>query len=407
MKIVDVIGREILDSRGNPTVEVDIVLKDGIIGRFSVPSGASTGEREALELRDKESRYLGKGVRNAVSNINGIIKNEIIGMDIYEQQLIDNKLIELDGTKNKSNLGANAILGVSGAVSKAAANSKGKQVYEYIGDGKTLPNIMVNIMNGGAHANNKIEFQEFMILPMANSFSTRIMMASEIFHSLKKILDDKGLATTVGDEGGFAPNLKSNVEVLDTIMDAIAKAGYKAGENVFLAIDAAASEFYEDGVYKFDKKIYDGKQMVRYYKKLINRYPIVSLEDPLDQNDWESFRELTEELGDKIRIVGDDLFVSNVESLSHGIKNHCCNSILLKLNQIGTISEALDTINMARDNNYEVIISHRSGETEDTTIADLAVGLSIDKIKTGSMSRSERICKYNQLLRIEEELSKK
>ncbi len=403
MKIVDIRGREILDSRGTPTVEVDVILKDGTVGRFAVPSGASTGEREALELRDKESRYLGKGVRNAVNNVNGIIKDTIVGMDVGDQREIDNKLIRLDGTKNKSKLGANAILGVSGAVLKAAAFTNGKKLYEYIGNGKTLPNLMVNIINGGRHANNKIEFQEFMIVPLANSVSTRIMMASEIFHTLKKILDEKGLSTTVGDEGGFAPNFKNNTEVLDIIMQAIEKANYKAGENVFLALDVAASEFYEDGVYKFDKKIYDGKQMIRYYKKLIDKYPIISIEDPLDQNDWESFKALTKEMGDRVRIVGDDLFVSNVESLANGIKNKCCNSILLKLNQIGTISEALDTINMARDNDYEVIISHRSGETEDTTIADLAVGLSIDKIKTGSMSRSERICKYNQLLRIEED----
>lgn len=406
MKITDIIGREILDSRGNPTVEVDVILENGIIGRASVPSGASTGEKEVLELRDGGSRYMGLGVLRAVENINTIIKEAIIGMDAFNQREIDNKMIVLDGTETKSNLGANAILGVSMAVLKAAALAKGLSLYKYIGEGKTLPNPMINIINGGAHADNKIDFQEFMILPHADTFKERIRIASEVFHNLKKVLKEKGYSTNVGDEGGFAPNLSSNKDGFDLIIEAINKAGYIPGKDVNLGIDVAASSFYENNYYNFESKQITKEELLNYYIDIVNKYPIILIEDPFNEDDWESFKIITEKLGNKIQIVGDDLFVTNKKYLQKGIDEKACNSILIKVNQIGTITETIDTINLAKANGYKTVISHRSGETEDTTIADLAVGLNLGQIKTGSVSRTDRICKYNQLLRIEEELLK-
>ena len=408
MKIKNIIGREILDSRGNPTVEVDVILEDGTLGRACVPSGASTGEREALELRDGGSRYLGKGVLKAVNNVNTILRDNLIGFDAYDQKGLDYKMIELDGTETKSKLGANAILGVSMANLKAAAISKGLPLYKYIGDGTLLPVPMMNIINGGAHADNKLDFQEFMIIPQADTIKERVRIGSEVFHNLKKVLNSKSLATGVGDEGGFAPNLNSNKEGFELIMEAIEKAGYVPGKNVKLAIDVAASEFYKDGKYVLagENRSLTTEELINFYEELVNTYPIISIEDPVDENDWEGFRLITERLGDRIQLVGDDLFVTNKKCLQKGIDNHAGNAILLKVNQIGTITETLETIDLARKNGYNTVISHRSGETEDTTIADLAVGLSLGQIKTGSMSRTDRICKYNQLMRIEEELNR-
>ena len=407
MKIENVIAREILDSRGNPTVEVDVILEDGTLGRAAVPSGASTGVREALELRDNDlSRFNGKGVLKAVNNVNGPLRDLVIGMDAYNQKEIDYAMIELDGTDTKSKFGANAILGVSMAVLKAAALSKKIPLYKYIGDGTTLPVPMMNILNGGAHADNKLDFQEFMIIPQATTIKERIRIGSEVFHSLKKVLNEKHLSTGVGDEGGFAPDLNSNSEGFELIIEAINKAGYKPGIDVKLAIDVAASEFYSDGKYNLvgENRSLTTVELIEFYEELVSKYPIISIEDPVDENDWEGFRLITERLGDKIQLVGDDLFVTNKKCLQMGIDNHAGNAILLKVNQIGTITETLETIELARRNNYKTIISHRSGETEDTTIADLAVGLNLGQIKTGSMSRTDRICKYNQLIRIEEEL---
>ncbi|MBE6152278.1 MAG: phosphopyruvate hydratase [Firmicutes bacterium] len=405
-KIKDVIGREILDSRGNPTVEVDVILENGIIGRAAVPSGASTGVREALELRDKDNRYNGKGVLKAVNNVNTIIRDCVIGMDASNQKELDYKMIELDGTETKSNLGANAILGVSMAALKASAIDAGKELYEYIGSGKTLPVPMMNILNGGAHADNNLDFQEFMIIPNSDSIKERVRIGAEVFHSLKKVLNEKGYFTGVGDEGGFAPNLSSNKEGFDLIIEAITKAGYVPGDDVSIAIDVAASEFYEDGIYHVDGRDLTTEQLISFYEELVSIYPIISIEDPVDENDWEGFRLITEKLGDKIQLVGDDLFVTNKKCLQMGIDNHAGNAILLKVNQIGTITETLETIELARNNGYKTVISHRSGETEDTTIADLAVGLNLGQIKTGSMSRTDRVCKYNQLIRIEERIKR-
>ena len=407
-KIKDVIGREILDSRGNPTVEVDVILESGIIGRAAVPSGASTGEREALEMRDGGSRYMGKGVLNAVSHVNNELKKLVIGMDCLDQKALDYAMIELDGTDTKSKFGANAILGVSMAAMKAAAKYKGLPLYRYIGEGKTLPRPMMNIINGGAHADNKLDFQEFMIIPVRNTIEERLRVGAEVFHNLKKVLNEKGLATGVGDEGGFAPDLNSNSEGFELIMEAIKKAGYEPGVDVNLAIDVAASEFYKDGKYNLvgEGRSLTTEELVEFYEELVNKYPIISIEDPVDENDWEGFRLITERIGDKVQLVGDDLFVTNKKCLQMGIDNNAGNAILLKVNQIGTITETLETIELARSNNYKTIISHRSGETEDTTIAHLAVGLDLGQIKTGSMSRTDRICKYNELIRIEEELEK-
>jgi enolase len=406
-KIKDIKAREILDSRGNPTVEVDVILENGVMGRAAVPSGASTGIREALELRDNDkNRYMGKGVLKAVNNVNTEIRDLVIGMESTNQKEIDYKMIELDGTETKSRLGANAMLGVSMAVLKASANEKNIPLYKYIGDGKTLPVPMMNILNGGAHADNKLDFQEFMIIPQASTIKERVRIGAEVFHNLKNVLKSKGLATSVGDEGGFAPNLESNTEGFELIMEAIKKAGYVPGVDVKLGIDVAASEFYEDGKYVLagEGRSLTTDELIEFYKELCSKYPIISIEDPVDENDWEGFRKITEELGDKVQLVGDDLFVTNKKCLQKGIDNHAGNAILLKVNQIGTITETLETIELARKNNYKTIISHRSGETEDTTIASLAVGLDLGQIKTGSLSRTDRVCKYNELMRIEEEL---
>ena len=392
MKIKDVIGREIIDSRGNPTVEVDVILENGIVGRAAVPSGASTGEREALELRDGDkSRYMGKGVLKAVENVNGPLRDLVIGMDAANQKELDYAMIELDGTETKSKFGANAILGISMAAMKASAIEKGVPLYKYIGEGTKLPRPMMNIINGGAHADNKLDFQEFMIIPQRQTIKERLRVGAEVFHNLKKVLNEKGLATGVGDEGGFAPDLQSNSEGFDLIMEAIRKAGYEPGKDVCLGIDVAASEFYKDGKYELvgEGRSLTTDELIDFFEELVKKYPII-----------------TERIGDRVQLVGDDLFVTNKKCLQMGIDNHAGNAILLKVNQIGTITETLETIELARKNEYATIISHRSGETEDTTIADLAVGLNLGQIKTGSMSRTDRICKYNQLLRIEEELSK-
>ena len=408
MKIKDVKGREILDSRGNPTVEVDVILEDGTLGRAAVPSGASTGEREALEMRDGGKRFMGKGVLNAVEHVNHELRDLVIGMDASNQKELDYAMINLDGTKTKSKLGANAILGVSMAALKASANEKGLPLYKYIGDGTILPKPMMNIINGGAHADNKLDFQEFMIIPERDTIKERVRVGAEVFHTLKKVLNEKGLSTGVGDEGGFAPNLESNTEGFELIIEAIKRAGYEPGKDVNLAIDVAASEFYEDGKYNLvgEGRSLTTDELIEFYEELVNKYPIISIEDPVDENDWEGFKKITERLGDRIQLVGDDLFVTNKECLKKGIDMGAGNAILLKVNQIGTITETLETIDLARSNGYKTIISHRSGETEDTTIADLAVGLNLGQIKTGSMSRTDRICKYNQLIRIEEELAK-
>jgi len=406
-KIKDIKAREILDSRGNPTIEVDVILESGIVGRASVPSGASTGQREALELRDNDqSRYMGKGVLKAVNNVNTTIKNALIGQSCLDQEVIDKVMIYLDGTETKSKLGANAILGVSMANLKAASLYQKKSLY--LSKNSSMPYAMMNILNGGKHADNNLDFQEFMIIPKADSFKERLRMGSEIFHNLKNVLKKEGYNTNVGDEGGFAPNFQTNKEALDAIVKAIELSGYKPKDDVSLALDVAASEIYENGLYnlKGENKKLTTDELIEYYENLVNEYPIESIEDPVDENDWEGFTKITEKLGDKIQLVGDDLFVTNKKYLQKGIDNKAGNAILIKVNQIGTITETIETIKLAKQNGYATIISHRSGETEDTTIADLAVGLNLKQIKTGSLSRTDRVCKYNQLLRIEETLNK-
>ena len=409
MNIKDIRAREVLDSRGNPTVEVDVILDCGVVGRSMVPSGASTGENEALELRDGGDRYLGKGVLKAVENVNTIIKQKLVGMDALNQNMIDTTLIELDGTENKSKLGANAILGVSMAVLKAASRYAGRPLYRYVGTTPVIPRPMMNILNGGVHADNNLDFQEFMIMPNFDSISEMVRAGSEIFHTLKKILKSKGYVTSVGDEGGFAPNLKNNSEALDLIVEAIKKAGYLPGINVDIALDVAATTFYKNGRYQIngEPKSFNSDQLIMYYEDLLKAYPIVSIEDPFAEEDWDAFVKFTSRVGDKIMIVGDDLYVTNKKYLNEGINKKASNAILIKPNQVGTITETLETIKMAKRAGFKTIISHRSGETEDTIIADLAVGLDIGYIKTGSLSRSERICKYNQLIRIEEELDRR
>ncbi|WP_392435884.1 phosphopyruvate hydratase [Finegoldia magna] len=406
--IIDIYAREVLDSRGNPTVEVEVYTEAGAMGSAIVPSGASTGVHEAVELRDNdEKRFLGKGVETAVDNVNLEIADELVGWDVFDQVGIDNYLIELDGTENKSRLGANAILGVSLAVAKAAADENGQRLFEYIGgvNGKTLPVPMMNILNGGQHADNNVDIQEFMIMPVGGeNFKESLRIGTEVFHNLKNVLKSRKLNTAVGDEGGFAPNLESNEEALQTIVEAIKKAGYEPGKDVMIAIDAAASEFYEDGKYNMagDNAVRTSDEMIEYYKNLVEKYPIISIEDGLAEDDWDGWKKLTKELGSKIQLVGDDLFVTNVKRLQKGIEMGVCNSILIKLNQIGTLTETLDAIELAKRHGYTAVISHRSGETEDTTIADVAVATNAGQIKTGSTSRTDRICKYNQLLRIED-----
>lgn len=411
--IEDIIGRQILDSRGNPTVEVDVILEDGIIGRAAVPSGASTGEHEAVELRDNDEKaFLGKGVLKAVENVNQLIADELIGENVFNQVEIDQLLLDLDATANKSKLGANAMLGVSLAVADAAANSLNIPLWRYIGgvNSKQLPVPMMNIINGGAHADNNVDLQEFMIMPTgASTFSEAIQMGAEIFHHLKKVLASMGYATSVGDEGGFAPNLKSNEEALEVILKAIEKAGYTPGDDILIALDPASSEFYnkETGLYEFrwsDGSKRDPDAMVEFWATWVDKYPIISIEDGMAENDWKGWSALTKQIGDRVQLVGDDLFVTNTERLSTGIREGVANSILIKVNQIGTLTETLDAIEMAHKNRYTSIISHRSGETEDTKIADIAVATNAGQIKTGSMSRTDRIAKYNQLLRIEEQL---
>ncbi|PLX88250.1 MAG: phosphopyruvate hydratase [Desulfuromonas sp.] len=410
-EIIDIYAREILDSRGNPTVEVEVALESGVIGRAAVPSGASTGEREALELRDGDkSRYLGKGVLKAVGHVNEVIAAELIGWEASDQIGIDRKLLEMDGTDFKSKLGANALLGVSMACAKAAAEDAGLPLYQYLGgaNAKELPLPMMNIINGGEHADNNVDIQEFMIMPAgAESFKEALRMGAEIFHALKKVLSGKGYNTAVGDEGGFAPDLKSNEEALQVIVEAIEAAGYKPGEDVLLALDVAASELYKDGQYNFaneQQPLKTAAETVAFYEDLVARYPIVSIEDGLAENDWDGWKLMTEKLGDKIQIVGDDLFVTNTKILKEGIEKGIANSILIKVNQIGTLTETLEAIEMAKRAGYTAVASHRSGETEDTTIADLAVATNCGQIKTGSLCRTDRVCKYNQLLRIEDEL---
>jgi enolase len=409
--ITDVYAREILDSRGNPTIEVDVELECGVKGRAAVPSGASTGEHEAVELRDGDKmRYGGKGVLNAVENVNDKIAEEVIGFDALDQVGIDRMMIQLDGTENKSKLGANAILGVSMAVAKAAAQALGVPLYRYLGgtNAKTLPVPMMNILNGGKHADNNVDFQEFMIVPVdAENFAEALRMGVEVFHSLKSVLHKKGLNTAVGDEGGFAPSLKSNDEAIEVILEAVQQAKLKPGKDVYLALDPASSEFFEKGNYVFsksDKSKKSPEQMVKFYEKWVKQYPIISIEDGMAENDWEGWKMMTDALSDKIQLVGDDLFVTNTEILSKGIEKGVANSILIKVNQIGTLTETFDCIEMAKRAGYTTVISHRSGETEDSTIADIAVATNAGQIKTGSASRTDRIAKYNQLLRIEEEL---
>ncbi|MFN3941191.1 MAG: phosphopyruvate hydratase [Flavobacterium sp.] len=412
--IVKVHARQILDSRGNPTIEVDVVTENGILGRAAVPSGASTGEHEAVELRDGGKNYMGKGVLKAVENVNTVLAQEIVGMSVFEQNLIDQTMLEADGTPNKSKLGANAILGVSLAVAKAAANELGLPLYRYIGgvSANTLPVPMMNIINGGSHSDAPIAFQEFMIMPVkAQNFTHAMQMGTEIFHHLKKVLHDRGLSTAVGDEGGFAPNLAGGTEdALDTIKKAVENAGYKFGDEVMIALDCAASEFYVDGKYDYTKfegltgKVRTSKEQAEYLAELAAKYPIISIEDGMYEDDWEGWKYLTELIGTKTQLVGDDLFVTNVERLSTGIEKGIANSILVKVNQIGTLTETIAAVNMAHNAGYTSVMSHRSGETEDNTIADLAVALNCGQIKTGSASRSDRMAKYNQLLRIEEEL---
>lgn len=411
--IISVHARQIFDSRGNPTVEVDVVTESGILGRAAVPSGASTGEHEAVELRDGGKDYMGKGVLKALSNVNDIIAEELIGTSVFEQNAIDQLMIDLDGTPNKSKLGANAILGVSLAVAKAAANELGMPLYRYVGgvSANTLPVPMMNIINGGSHSDAPIAFQEFMVMPVkAKNFTEAMKMGSEIFHNLKKVLHDRNLSTAVGDEGGFAPTLEGTEDALDTIALAVKNAGYSFGDEIKIALDCAAAEFYVDGKYDYSKfegetgKVRTSQEQADYLAELAANYPIISIEDGMDENDWEGWKYLTEKIGDKVQLVGDDLFVTNVERLSRGIENGIANSILIKVNQIGSLTETIAAVNMAKNAGYTSVMSHRSGETEDNTIADLAVALNCGQIKTGSASRSDRMAKYNQLLRIEEEL---
>jgi enolase len=410
-KIKKIIGRQILDSRGNPTVEVDVITYDGFFGRASAPSGASTGIYEAIEIRDKGNLYAGKSVIKAVDNVNNILQPALIGLDVYNQILIDEKMIELDGTLNKSNLGANSILPISLAVAKAAASSKNIGLYEHLSDGElSLPVPMMNILNGGAHADNSIDFQEFMIIPhSASCFSDALQMGAQVFYKLKENLKSKNLSTNVGDEGGFAPNIKSNEEAIQMVLLAIESAGYKIGEEISIGLDAAASEFYDknDGLYCFAGKKLTSDEMVDFWSNWIFQYPIISIEDGLDEDDWKGWSILTKKHGSNIQLVGDDLFATNPKRLKKGIESVSANSILIKLNQIGTLSETLNTIKLAKENNYSTVISHRSGETEDVSISDLSVGCSAGQIKTGSLCRSDRVAKYNQLLRIEEKLGKK
>lgn len=411
--IISVHARQILDSRGNPTVEVDVITENGVMGRAAVPSGASTGEHEAVELRDGGKAFMGKGVQNAIQNVNTIIAEEIVGASVFDQNLIDQTMIELDGTPNKSKLGANAILGVSLAVAKAAANELGMPLYRYIGgvSANTLPVPMMNIINGGSHSDAPIAFQEFMVMPVkAESFSHAMQMGTEIFHHLKKVLHDRGLSTAVGDEGGFAPTLEGTEDALDTISKAVTNAGYKMGEEVMIALDCAAAEFYVNGKYDYTKfegdkgAVRTSAEQAQYLADLTAKYPIISIEDGMDENDWEGWKMLSDKIGDRVQLVGDDLFVTNVTRLSQGIEKGIANSILIKVNQIGTLTETIAAVNMAKNAGYTSVMSHRSGETEDNTIADLAVALNTGQIKTGSASRSDRMAKYNQLLRIEEEL---
>jgi len=410
-KISSVFAREILDSRGNPTVEVEVNLENKIAARAAVPSGASTGAFEAVELRDGGKRYGGKGVATAVANVNTKIAPTLIGLSAEQQSLIDQKMIDLDGTKNKSKLGANAILGVSLAVSKAAAQSAGISLFKYVGQnqgntGFTLPVPMMNILNGGAHADTNVDVQEFMVAPIgANNFQEALQWGAEIYHSLKSVLKKKGLVTSIGDEGGFAPDLPSNIAALDLIVSAIEQAGYSLGNQVALAMDVAATEFYKDGKYNFEAKQQSAKAMIDYYENLVSNYPLVSIEDPLSEDDWSGWQEITSSLGEKVQLVGDDLFVTNPERLQKGIDQKCANALLVKVNQIGSLSETLQAVALAQKNGYNTMMSHRSGETEDTTIADLAVACNCGQIKTGAPARSERVAKYNQLLRIENELA--
>ncbi|WP_191860624.1 phosphopyruvate hydratase [Hanstruepera ponticola] len=413
--IIDIHARQVLDSRGNPTIEVDVTTENGFMGRAAVPSGASTGEHEAVELRDGGDTFMGKGVTKAVNNVNTIIAQELLGVSVFEQNMIDQTMIELDGTANKSKLGANAILGVSLAAAKAAANELGLPLYRYVGgvSANTLPVPMMNIINGGSHSDAPIAFQEFMVMPVkAKNFTHAMQMGTEIFHNLKKVLHDRGLSTAVGDEGGFAPNLEGGTEdALDTIEKAVTKAGYKLGDDVMIALDCASAEFYIDGKYDYTKfegdkgQVRSSQEQADYLAQLCEKYPIISIEDGMDENDWEGWKYLTDKVGDKVQLVGDDLFVTNVERLSRGIENGIANSILIKVNQIGTLTETIAAVNMAHNAGYTSVMSHRSGETEDNTIADLAVALNTGQIKTGSASRSDRMAKYNQLLRIEEELA--
>ena len=412
--IVDIHARQIFDSRGNPTVEVDVITENGVVGRAAVPSGASTGEHEAVELRDGGSDYMGKGVSKAVENVNGKIAGTLLGVSVFEQNLIDQIMIELDGTENKSKLGANAILGVSLAAAQAAAGELGMPLYRYVGgvSANTLPVPMMNIINGGSHSDAPIAFQEFMVMPVeATSFTEALKMGTEIFHHLKKVLHDRGLSTAVGDEGGFAPELDGTEDALDTIALAVKNAGYSFGDQIMVALDCAAAEFFVDGAYDYSKfegdsgKVRTSKEQAEYLASLCEKYPIISIEDGMDENDWDGWKYLTELVGEKVQLVGDDLFVTNVTRLSRGIENDIANSILIKVNQIGTLTETIAAVNMAKNAGYTSVMSHRSGETEDNTIADLAVALNTGQIKTGSASRSDRMAKYNQLLRIEEQLA--
>ena len=408
-KIIDIKAREILDSRGNPTIETE-VFTENTSAIASVPSGASTGSKEALELRDNDNnRYHGKGVLKAVKNVNTTIKEKLLGLEVSNQELIDKTMIELDGTDNKSNLGANAILSVSLACLKASAKENNKELYEYVGNTYSMPYPMMNILNGGAHADNKLDFQEFMIIPNSKEFNERIRMGSEIFHSLKKVLKDKGYNTNVGDEGGFAPNLSSNKEALDYIIEAIKLSNYKPGEDVYIALDVAASEFYDSNTdtYRLEDKNITRDELLDYYGDLISKYPIISIEDPFDENDYDGFKAITAKYGDKVQIVGDDLFVTNEKLLKIGIEEKLANAILIKFNQIGTVTESLNTIKLAKENGFKTIISHRSGETDDTFIADLSVGLDLKQIKTGSLSRVDRVSKYNRLMKINDYIENK